>query len=74
MGVRLNKVLRELNIGLQMAVDYLKHENIGEIKDDATINTKITDEQYDALVSHFCDNRGVKKQWNKLLPKRKSSR
>lgn len=43
MGVRLNIVLTELNIGLQMAVDFLKHENIGEIKDDVTINTKIHD-------------------------------
>lgn len=70
MGVRLNKVLTELNIGLQMAVDYLKQENIGEIKDDATINTKITDDQYEALVSHFSGDRGLKKQWNRISPKK----
>ena len=51
MGVRLNKVLSELNIGLQTAVDFLKKKSsLGEIKDDATSNTKISDEQYEALV------------------------
>ena len=36
MGVRLNKVLSELNIGLQTALDYLKaHAEVGVIKDDA---------------------------------------
>jgi translation initiation factor IF-2 len=52
MGVRLNKVLTELNIGLQTAVDYLKKKNLGEIN-DATMNTKISDEQYNALVKEF---------------------
>ena len=41
MGVRLNKVLTELNIGLQTAVDYLKKKNLGDIT-DATVNTKIS--------------------------------
>ncbi len=42
MGVRLNKVLSELNIGLQTAVDFLKKKNhLGEVKDDVTPNTKI---------------------------------
>ena len=54
MGIRLNKVLTELNIGLQTAVDFLKTKtSLGEIKDDANVNTKITDEQYDALVKEF---------------------
>ena len=50
MGVRLNKVLSELNIGLQTAVDFLKaHQELGEIRDDANPNTKIWDSQYEAL-------------------------
>ena len=48
MGVRLNKVLTELNIGLQTAVDFLKNKkSLGEMKDDVTPNTKISDEQQD---------------------------
>ena len=57
MGVRLNKVLSELNIGLQTAVDFLKKKSsLGEIRDDATTNTKISDEQYQALVDEFSDS------------------
>ena len=54
MSIRLNKVLTELNIGLQTAVEFLKNKkSLGEIKDDANVNTKISDEQYQALVSAF---------------------
>ena len=54
MGVRLNKVLSELNIGLQTVVDYLNaHPSLGIIKDDATPNTKISDEQYSALLKEY---------------------
>ena len=71
MGVRLNKVLTELNIGLQTAVDYLKNKkSLGEIKDDANVNTKISDEQYAALVKEFSRDKDVKKQANMIFPKK----
>ena len=71
MGVRLNKVLTELNIGLQTAVEYLKKKpSLGEIKDDANVNTKITDEQYEALVKEFKGDKDVKKQANMIFPKK----
>ncbi len=71
MGVRLNKVLTELNIGLQTAVDYLKNKkSLGEIKDDANVNTKITDEQYEALVKEFKGDKDVKTQANRIFPKK----
>ena len=71
MGVRLNKVLSELNIGLQTAVDFLKKRNeLGEVKDDATPNTKISDEQYEALVDQFSSDKAVKSQAEKLFVKK----
>ena len=69
MGVRLNKVLTELNIGLQTAVDYLKKKNLGEIN-DATMNTKISDEQYEALVKEFKGDKDVKTQAGMMFPKK----
>ena len=69
MGVRLNKVLTELNIGLQTAVDYLKKKNLGEIN-DATMNTKISDEQYNALVKEFKGDKDVKNQAAMIFPKK----
>ena len=72
MGVRLNKVLTELNIGLQTAVDYLKNKkSLGEIKDDANMNTKINDEQYEALVKEFRGDKDVKTQAGMIFPKKK---
>ena len=71
MGVRLNKVLTELNIGLQTAVDFLKNnKNLGEIRDDANVNTKITDEQYKALVDKFKGDKVVKTQASMMFPKK----
>ena len=71
MGVRLNKVLTELNIGLQTAVDFLKNKrDLGEIKDDANVNTKITDEQYNALVREFKGDKDVKTQAGMMFPKK----
>ena len=71
MGVRLNKVLSELNIGLQTAVDFLKKKSdLGEVKDDATPNTKISDEQYDALVNEFSTDKAVKTQAEQLFTKK----
>ena len=75
MGVRLNKVLTELNIGLQTAVDFLKKKSsLGEIRDDATTNTKITDEQYEALVREFSGDKAVKTQAEKLFTKMKEKK
>ena len=72
MGVRLNKVLSELNIGLQTAVDFLKKKsNLGEIKEDATPNTKISDSQYEALVGEFKSDKAIKKQAEMIFPKKK---
>jgi translation initiation factor IF-2 len=72
MGVRLNKVLTELNIGLQTAIDYLKNKpSLGEIKDDANVNSKISDEQYNALVREFKGDKDVKTQAGMIFPKKK---
>ena len=71
MGVRLNKVLSELNIGLQTAVDFLKNKKeLGEVKDEMTPNTKISDEQYQALVDEFDGDKAVKTQAEKMFTKK----
>ena len=71
MAIRLNKVLTELNIGLQTAVEFLKTEkNLGEIKDDANMNTKITDDQYRALVHKFKGDKDMKSEAEKIFAKK----
>lgn len=71
MSIRLNKVLTELNIGLQTAVDFLKNKkSLGEIKDDANLSTKISDEQYAALVSQFKGDKDIKNEAEKMFAKK----
>ena len=49
-SIRLNKVLRELNISLERVVEFLNHKGV-EI--DARPTTKITNEVYDILLDEF---------------------
>ena len=52
MSIRLNKALRELNIGLQTAVEFLeKKSELGEVKSD--LSYKLSEGQYKALVEAF---------------------
>lgn len=51
MAVRLNKVIRELNIGIATAVEFLQKKGMGTVEADS--NTKISDEQFGALVEEF---------------------
>ena len=69
MGIRLNKVTNQLNIGIHTIVEFLKNHHIGEIKDDANPNTKITDEQYNVLVKYFSVDKKVKAKADTLFDK-----
>ncbi|HEU4496493.1 MAG TPA: translation initiation factor IF-2 [Flavobacterium sp.] len=55
--IRINKVLRELNISLDRAVDYLKDKGIAI---DANPNAKISDKEYSILQSQFAGDKGKK--------------
>ena len=59
MGIRLNKVLSELDIGVQTVIEFLKTNHIGEVSDKLIQNSKITDEQYKALLNKFGTNKDV---------------
>lgn len=51
MAVRLNKALKELNVGINTVADFLQKK--GMALQDATPNAKITDEQYGLLKKEF---------------------
>ena len=69
MSVRLNRAIRELNIGLQTAVEFLqKKTDLGEV--EATPNFRLSDAQYEALVEHFKSDKETKNQAEKLFAKR----
>ena len=55
--IRINKVLREFNISLERAVDYLKDKGIVI---DANPNAKISDQEYGILQNQFAGDKGNK--------------
>ncbi|MFV8359643.1 translation initiation factor IF-2 [Flavobacterium sp. LS1P3] len=55
--IRINKVLRELNISLERAVDYLKDKGIAI---EANPNAKISDDVYNVLCGQFAGDKGNK--------------
>jgi len=56
-NIRINKVLRELNISLERAVDYLKSKGV-VIENNS--NTKISDDVYNVLCNQFAGDKGNK--------------
>ncbi len=64
MNIRLNKVIRELNVGIDTIVAYL-HEKGVDIKADP--NEKIDDEQYAILKKKFGADKDLRKEADKLL-------
>ena len=69
MSIRLNKALRELNIGFQTAVEFLeKRSDIGE--DKLELTSKISDAQYSALVEAFKQDAAVRNEAERLLQKK----
>lgn len=69
MSIRLNKALRELNIGLQTAVEFLeKKKDLGEVKSEPSF--KLSDAQYAALVDAFKQDAAVRNEAEKLFQKK----
>jgi len=54
MSIRLVKALVNYNIALDTAINFLRtRKDLGEINSDATVSTKISEEQYEALAKEF---------------------
>ena len=69
MSIRLNKALRELNIGLQTAVEFLEKRNeLGEVKNE--LSFKLSEAQYQALIEAFKQDAEVRSQAERLFSKK----
>ena len=51
MGVRVNKIIKELNVSINTVAEFLQKK--GQPLEDASLNAKISDEQYALLLNHF---------------------
>ena len=69
--MRLNKVIKELNVSIQRVADALKDNGFeGEI----TLNTKITEEQYTSLKKNFADDINRKEEAEKRFHSRREEK
>ena len=69
MAIRLNKVTRDLNVGISTVVDFLQKKGY-EV--EANPNTRITEEQYDALVKEFRKDKDLKIESEKKIQGRQN--
>ena len=63
MAIRLNKVVRDLNITFDRAINFLEEKGI-QLEGGA--NAKISDEQYDMLVNEFSSDKKLKTDSEKI--------
>ena len=69
MTIRLNKVTRDLNVGIATVVDFLQKKGYTV---EANPNTKITEEQYAALVKEFSKDKDLKIESEKIFQERQN--
>ena len=68
MSVRLNKVTKEFNIGLQTAVEFLQKKGYSEV--EANPNYKISDEEFSLLQQEFSSDKGLRTEAKMLIQQR----
>ena len=71
MSIRLNKVIKECNVGLQTVVDFLKQKGF-EVQ--ASLSERITDEQYELLKKEFGADKNLRNAAEKLIQDRQKEK
>ena len=69
MTIRLNKVTRDLNVGIATLVEFLQKKGHTI---EASPNAKITEEQYAELVKEFSKDKNLKKESEKFIQERQN--
>ena len=69
MAIRLNKVTRDLNVGITTVVEFLQKKGHHI---EASLNAKITEEQYAELVKEFSKDKNLKKESEKFIQERQN--
>ncbi len=71
MTIRLNKVTRDLNVGISTVVEFLQKKGF-EVKENP--NTKISKEQYQLLVEEFSKDKTLRIKSEKFIQERQSNK
>ncbi len=71
MSIRLNKVIKEFNVGLQTVVDFLSKKGY---QLNASPSEKITDEQYELLRKEFGADKNLRTEAEKMIQSRQKEK
>ena len=69
MTIRLNKVTRDLNVGISTVVEFLQKKGFAV---EANPNTKITEEQYALLVKEFSTDKNLRLESERFIQERQN--
>ena len=72
MSIRLSKVTKECNVGLQTVVEFLQKKGFEDV--EASPNSKISEEQYELLLKEFSPDKGLRTQAEKLSQQRQENK
>lgn len=70
MKIRLNKVQKELNVGLPTIVEYLQKKGFHEVEESP--NTVITEEQYALLIKEFSQDKSLRIESDRFIQERQN--
>ena len=69
MTIRLNKVTRDLNVGITTAVEFLQKKGFTV---EANPNTQITDEQFELLKKEFSTDKNLRLESERFIQERQN--
>ena len=69
MSIRLNKVTRDLNVGISTVVEFLQKKGFAV---EANPNTKINEEQYALLVKEFSTDKNLRLESERFIQERQN--
>ena len=72
MSIRLSKVTKECNVGLQTAVDFLQKKGFTDVESNP--NAKISDEQYELLLNEFSAYKGLRNEATQMQKQRQEEK
>ena len=72
MSIRLNKAIKECNVGLQTAVEYLQKKGFADV--EMNMNAKISDEQYEMLQKEFKPDSALRDSAKEMIQAQKEEK
>ena len=72
MSVRLSKAIKECNVGLQTAVEFLQKKGFADM--EANPAAKLSDEQYALLQKEFIKDQGLRQEVNQMQQQRQEEK